>query len=161
MHSLPSFFARGQIESSGAQCPLQVEILARNWSKGDARTTPWFIRTGAFPWSSERVPVVDHYTSLKVQPQSISAKHQVLLKQTQRNQGKCPSPLRGCHGNTETNRGTLSGDPLAYFACHLGFSLFCFWVCLGPLWCPVPRTKLASKIGETHTHTHKIGAWDA
>ena len=120
---------------------------------------PWFIRTGAFPWSSERVPVVDHYTSLKVQPQSISAKHQVLLKQTQRNQGKCPSPLRGCHGNTETNRGTLSGDPLAYFACHLGFSLFCFWVCLGPLWCPVPRTKLASKIGETHTHTHRIGAW--
>lgn len=37
-----------------------------------------------FLWSSQPVGVIDHWVSLKVQLQSLSAKYQVLLKQTHR-----------------------------------------------------------------------------
>ena len=47
---------------------------------------------------------VDHCVSLKVQPQSISAKHQLLLKQKQKDQDRCPLALRVWCGNRPKSR---------------------------------------------------------
>lgn len=73
---------------------------------------------------SEFVRVVDHCVSLKVQLQSVSAKHHVLLKQTQRS----------------TRQGKWW--PLVYVAHHLGSSLSSL-VLLQPLRQTVDKTQLA------------------